>query len=213
MYTICWSIKGGSGTTVVATALAALSARTNQGAIIVDLAGDVPAALGIQEPSGPGVAEWLNASSETPADALSYLMVEAGDHLRVLHRGVGPIEEQPRLETLAEYLSDQNTFAVLDAGTGIPSESLRKHALHSFLVIRPCYLALRRATAIAKYADGVVLLSEPGRALTRRDVESVLQTPVVAEIPIDASVARAVDAGLLASRLPTAISSRLSVVA
>jgi hypothetical protein len=46
---------------------------------------------------------------------------------------------------------------------------------------------------------------EPGRALTRRDVEEVLGVPVRAEVDVDPAVARAVDAGLLASRLPRAL--------
>lgn len=213
MYTICWSVKGGSGTTVVSASLAAVSARSAGSALIVDFGGDIPATLGIAEPTGPGVADWLNTSAETPPDALPYLMTDAGDSMRVLHRGAGVIEESARLGQLADYLAAQPVFTVVDTGVGLPPESLRKEALNSFLVIRPCYLALRRATAVAKNADGVILLTEPGRALTRRDVESVLQVAVVAEIPVDPAVARAVDAGLLASRLPTAISSRLSAVA
>ena len=213
MYTICWSVKGGSGTTVVASSLAAVSARSTGSALIVYLGGDIPATLGIAEPAGPGVADWLNAGAETPPDALPFLMSDAGDSMRVLHRGTGTIEESERLAQLADYLAGQSTFTVIDSGVGLPASSLREHALHSFLVIRPCYLALRRATSVAKNADGVILLTEPGRALTRRDVESVLQVSVVAEIPVDPAVARAVDAGLLASRLPTAISSRLSAVA
>ncbi len=213
MYTICWSVKGGSGTTVVAASLAAVTARSSGSALIVDFGGDIPATLGIAEPTGPGVADWLNTSSDTKPDALPYLMSDAGDSMRVLHRGTGAIEESTRLSELAEYLATQSNFTVVDTGVGLPPDSLRRHALHSFLVIRPCYLALRRATAVAKHADGVILLTEPGRALTRRDVESVLQVSVVAEVPVDPAVARAVDAGLLASRLPTAISSRLSAVA
>src|SRR5918993_2143833 len=56
----CWSSKGGAGTTVVAAALAVLLAeRCPAGALIADLAGDVPAALGVAEADGPGLAGWL----------------------------------------------------------------------------------------------------------------------------------------------------------
>src|SRR5215831_8592656 len=42
----CWSVKGGVGTTVIAAALALLMAgKSPAGAVIVDLAGDVPAVL------------------------------------------------------------------------------------------------------------------------------------------------------------------------
>ena len=56
MLITCWSVKGGSGTTVIATSLALLFAK-RQGALLVDLAGDVPAALGLPDPDGPGIGE------------------------------------------------------------------------------------------------------------------------------------------------------------
>lgn len=73
------------------------------------------------------------------------------------------------------------------------------------LVIRPCYLALRRATLDAHDVDGVVLIEEAGRVLTARDVQSVLGRPVVAQIPFDADIGRRVDAGVLLSRPPRSL--------
>ena len=50
---VCWSVKGGSGTTVITAALSLmLGARSNDGACVVDLAGDLPATLGMAEPVG-----------------------------------------------------------------------------------------------------------------------------------------------------------------
>ena len=80
-------------------------------------------------------------------------------------------------------------------------------------MIRPCYLALRRATQLPGRVSGIVLVDEPGRALGRRDVESVIGVPVVAEIPLDPAVARAVDAGLLSCRLPATLGRALKAVA
>ena len=58
---VCWSLKGGSGTTVVSAALAlTLAQRNNSTVRIVDLAGDIPSALGIAEPSGEGVTNWCS---------------------------------------------------------------------------------------------------------------------------------------------------------
>jgi hypothetical protein len=54
-----------------------------------------------------------------------------------------------------------------------------------------------------------VLLAEPGRALDATDVESVIGAPVVAQVSVDPAVARAVDAGLLASRLPRGLERAL----
>ena len=72
----------------------------------------------------------------------------------------------------------------------------------SLLVLRPCYLGLRRALAAPVRPSGVVLITDGARALGRRDVEDVLGVPVRAEIAIEEAVARAVDAGLLARRVP-----------
>ncbi len=79
----------------------------------------------------------------------------------------------------------------------------------SLMVLRPCYLGLRRAVAAPLRASGVVLVAEEGRSLTRRDVEEVLGVPVRAEVPYHAAVARAVDAGLLAARVPRGLERSL----
>ena len=80
---------------------------------------------------------------------------------------------------------------------------------HSLLVTRACYLALRRAADPPLRPSGVVLVTEPGRALDRTDVEQVVGAPVRAEVALDPAVARAVDAGLLASRLPRGLERAL----
>lgn len=74
----------------------------------------------------------------------------------------------------------------------------------SLLVSRPCYLALRRALheGATSNASGVVVVSEPGRALDCNDIAAVLGLPVITTIPLRADIARAVDAGVLAARLP-----------
>jgi hypothetical protein len=83
-----------------------------------------------------------------------------------------------------------------------PGRDLAAGATLSLEVLRPCYLALRRALDTPIRPTGIVLVNEPGRSLQRRDVEDVLGVPVWAEVPLDPSVARAVDAGLLGARLP-----------
>ena len=78
----------------------------------------------------------------------------------------------------------------------------------ALLVTRACYLALRRAVATPWRPDGVVLVAEPGRALHGPDIERAVGVPVVATISHDPAVARAVDAGLLAARLPRMLAAR-----
>ena len=88
---------------------------------------------------------------------------------------------------------------VVDFGMMRPGETLRQRASADYLVSRPCYLSLRRAVRGPR-PTGAIVVRDEGRALTVRDVESVLNVPVVATVPVDSAVARAVDAGLLADR-------------
>jgi len=182
----CWSVKGGSGTTVVSVALALVLARSSpDGALLLDLAGDAPAVLGLPEPSGPCTADWL-ADRDATDDALHRLEVEAAPSLSLLPCG-------SRL-----------------AGPGL---AVAAAATVSLLVLRPCYLALRRALAAPVCASGVVLVREPGRALGRRDVEDVLGIPVRAEVAWDPAVARMVDAGLLGARVPRGLERAMRAAA
>ena len=203
---LCWSAKGGSGTTVVAAALALVLAR-QQPTTLVDLAGDIPAALGLPQPSGPGVADWL-ASPTADAAALHRLAVPANDTLHVLPTGTST-PTGDRWSALALALAHHPGTVVIDAGTSSPPTELLAAATTHLLVTRPCYLALRRAVADGVQPTGVVLVGEPGRALNARDIERALSAPVVAQVEYDPAVARAVDAGLLAARLPRSLAHSL----
>ncbi len=209
---LCWSAKGGSGTTVVSAALAlVLSHRCT--ALLVDLAGDSPAALGLAEPSGPGVADWLG-SSTADAAALHRLAVPATDTLRLIPLGSTPVGTAVRAQRWDDLVAALgHDEVVVDAGTGSPPPALLAAATHNLLVTRPCYLSLRRAVAAEVQPTGIVLIHEPGRALAARDVERALGAPVVVELQYDPAVARAVDAGLLASRLPRSLAHSLKSAA
>jgi len=210
---LCWSAKGGSGTTVVAAALALVLSQRHP-ALLIDLGGDSPAALGIAEPHGPGIAEWF-ASPTADGTALSRIAVEATQALQVIPRGLAPLPppEGAQWARLIAALAALDVTVVIDTGTGVPPAVLVGAATHSLLVTRPCYLALRRAVATGLQPSGIVLIEEPGRALTARDVERSLNAPVVAELQYDPAVARAVDAGLLASRLPRSLAHSLKIAA
>ena len=82
----------------------------------------------------------------------------------------------------------------------------------SLLVTRPCYLALRRAVQLDARPDGVVAVMEPGRALDCADIAAVLGLPVITTIPVRAEIARAVDAGVLADRLPEPLATAASQI-
>jgi len=212
MFTVCWSAKAGSGTTVVTCAMALLSARHHAMALLVDLAGEAPVALGVAEPSGPGIHDWV-ASSTTPPGAIGAIGVTLGDHLQLIAAGstTAPIDHR-RWSILGEYLADLDADVFVDAGPA-PPPALIAAATQNLLVTRSCYLAVRRAVASSIRPSGIVLVREPGRALTTADVCAALGAPVVAEVEIDPEVARAVDAGLLMSRLPRSLARGLREVA
>lgn len=202
---LCWAAKGGSGTTVVACALALGSARA-QPATLVDLSGDSATALGMAEPTGPGVVDWLASPTAGPTD-LARLAVTIRDDVRLIPRGsASPPDDQ--WSRLAAALGGSATV-IVDAGTGCPPQALHDAAEHSLLVTRPCFIALRRAQQLGIRPTGIVLVDEPGRALTSSDIEHALGVPVVAEVRLDPAVARAVDAGLLAARLPRSLIASL----
>jgi len=223
----CWSPKGGSGTTVVTCALAlTVAARhpgVGPGVVLADLAGDVPAVLGMPAPPGPGLADWLAAGSDVPVDALARLEVEAASGVRLLPWvGPGPAaavdagaDGAGRGEVLATLLAADARAVVADCGHARSGAglALAAGANLSLLVLRPCYLALRRALEAPVRPSGVILVTEPGRAVTRHDVEDVLGVPVRAVVDNDAAVARAVDAGLLATRVPRGLQRALRTAA
>lgn len=196
---VCWAAKGGSGTTVVACALALAVARP---ALLIDLGGDCPTALGLPEPDGPGIVDWLASSTASASDLLR-LAVPIRDQANIIPLGTGTIpgDRWARLVTALEECRS----VIVDAGTGVPAQALHEAAEQSLLVTRPCYLALRRAQRCQVRPTGIVLVNEPGRALGSTEVEQALGAPVVAEVQYDPAVARAVDAGLLAARLPRSL--------
>jgi hypothetical protein len=208
----CWSSKGGAGTTVVASSLALLLARRDPlGALLVDVAGDVPAALGLTDAPGPGLADWLAAGASVPADGLHRLERRTEHGVAVLPRGAGPLAEE-RADALAALLAADARPVVADCGTladGV-ALALAAAATRSVLVTRPCFLGLRRALGAPLRPSEVVLVTEPGRSLGRHDVEDCVGAPVVAEVALDPAVARAVDAGLLAVRLPRGLARELA---
>lgn len=210
---VCWSVKGGSGTTVVASTLALIRAAESQrGALLVDLAGDVPAVLGLAEPSGPGVSEWFSQSENSSCMTLQSIAIQATANLQIIARGSNLLNSDANFGELCRALKTFDLPIIIDAGCGIPSPDLLAHATSSLLVTRPCYLSLRRAAQLSAKPTGIVLINETGRALGKRDVEAVVGAPVTAEITFDAAIARAVDAGLLASRLPAIMSKQLAAV-
>lgn len=223
MITLCFAAKGGSGTTVVACTRAVTSPGP---ALLVDFEGDIPAMLGLPEPERPGVIDWLE--SQAPIAHLDDLLIDVTpttfllpmhghDRAPATGNGLGdhPADRWDDLvDWLTEWGHETGGSVVIDTGTTRLPASFVEQCSNRWLVTRPCYLSLRRATRLQASPTGVVLVNEPGRALGAHDVETAVGAPIVATIDWDARVARAIDCGLLlAGRLPKAVHRGLSKVA
>jgi cellulose biosynthesis protein BcsQ len=217
-----WSPKGGSGTSVIAAACAIVLASDRR-TRLVDLDGDQAAVLGLAsnglvlppdatEPgvSAPrGVRDWLAVGPGAPADALGRLAVDVGPGLVLVPPGTPERSATGEAgAALGVVLRDAGT-AVADCGRAddAASRALVEVSDFSVVVIKPCYLALRRAAAdeLVRAASGIVVVEEPGRALGAREVADVLGVPVLASVPARAAIARVVDAGVLVARLPDSL--------
>jgi hypothetical protein len=180
-------------------------ARIHGESLLVDLQGEAHAVLGLALPVADGLGDWLAAGPEVGIAALGHLSVDVQHGMRLLPTGSHPDPCSPRWEELAVALANRNEPVVVDAGLAPVPSMLLRHASQSILVIRACYLALRRAHTASQRPDGIIVLREPDRALRASDIEHALGAPVLAELDIDSSVARAVDAGLLVRRSPKSL--------
>jgi MinD-like ATPase involved in chromosome partitioning or flagellar assembly len=209
-----WSSKGGAGTSVLAAACALVLARKADGARLADLCGDQPAIFALASDPATGLADWLAAGPEAPADALERLAVPAAPGVALLPRGatdrtLAPLPAAEAGAALAVALRDGPVPTIVDAGTAATpaSRALVEVADTAVVVVRGCYLGLRRAVhnPLLGRSAGIVLVEEQARSLGPSEVADVLDLPVLARVAARPPVARAVDAGVLAARLPDAL--------
>ena len=99
--------------------------------------------------------------------------------------------------TLRSEPSGKAGLVITDTGTLAGAHDAAE--LVQLAVLRgPCYLSLRATVDLVRRAvDGIVIVREPGRSLTRQDVAAVTNLEVVAETQASPAVARAIDAGVL----------------
>ena len=190
--------KGGQGTTTIAAALALITARIGTRTLLVDTAGDLPHVLATTDPTGPGLSDYLNPNRHDLA--LSHIVQHVTENIDLITTGTQPT---PTLDTHSYGLltSGCDTYDIVIIDTATHAPAWNRLADRNILVTRPCYLALARAVHADRPTD-LVLIAEPGRALTTPDLEAALGIPVTATIPVDPAIARCIDAGLLNTRLP-----------
>ncbi|MEZ5377139.1 MAG: hypothetical protein R2733_11585 [Acidimicrobiales bacterium] len=200
---LCFSsAKGGAGCSVTAAAVALLLSE-HEPVLLVDLAGDMGEVLGSSggAPREHALDQWGRSVDPAP-DALRSFETRVTEQLTVLGSGSGPADlPHERLGLLATLLRSDHRRVVVDVGHHQRLLPIVEQATRSVLVTRQCYVALSKARH-RPAPDDVVVIAEPHRALTTADVESVLGAPVVATIPYEPQIFRAVDAGLLVRRMP-----------
>lgn len=162
-----YRLKGGSGATTIACAMALSSPRpVVLGAATPEEYEDIAACLGM-----PRYSDEVTTVTDTVT---------------------------MRLVTDADGFDDSNTDLVMSTDAAIPGWD-------NILVTRLCYLALRKAVAAEWKPSSIIVIREPGRALDVKDAERCLARSAVAIIDVDPAVARSIDAGLLAARMPSSL--------
>lgn len=208
-----WSFvspKGGVGVSVLSAA-AALSLSTSCSVTLLDLCGDQPEIFGCDSAidGAPGVFDWLMADSSVATAALTKLMIDVRPGLRMIPSGSRPRSGEipaPRCTSLVSAIPDSDVV-IADLGV-LGDDPFSPHSVicasgdRTTMVVRACYLALRRAARLPIVADDVVEVVEGGRALRTIDVEAVLHQQIDARVVVDPAIARWVDAGLPGRRLP-----------
>jgi len=206
---VFWSVKGGSGTSVVSALTALGAVRLGLDPLLIDLAGDQAAVLGVDKEPELGVRQWLDGGSGVSRDALTRLGVRVVDGLTLVGLGdpttPGAVPAATYAGSARRLLSSMGSGpAIIDAGTlrsphGVAGDVLEA-ADRSVLVTRPCFLALRRASSFPLRPTEIVLVDEPKRSLDRHDIEDVMGVPVIEVVRWSSTLARAVDAGQLTRR-------------
>jgi hypothetical protein len=177
--------RGGQGTSTVAAALAVLCAGHAPTILRSDDPTTTAALVGVPVPLGDG---WIDVCPNLTLVPNSAARIDGPvDGITVVDAGRTPSSPVDG--------HDGGSAGPLRAADGAGP-------LERYAVLRgPCYVALATLVAATERFDGVIVVAEPGRSLTGRDVTDVLGIPVVATISADPSVARTIDAGLLLSRL------------
>lgn len=212
MFVILSSVKGGVGTSVTSAALALLLSRdTSRPTYLVDLGGgDQSDILGLPAITD-GMTNWLSSPDRRLAD----LAVDVTDTLKLIAPGDTALPAESSWMTPVSLALDDlrsSSHVVIDAGRLDTTTHLDPLADRRLMVMRPCYVGLRHVVNTVKHWDGLVLVRPPDRVLTTSDVANVCDLPVAAEINMTPDVSRAVDAGVLRSRLPNGLVRSLTPI-
>jgi len=198
-----WSMKGGVGVTTTAALVAAEAANQANNVIVVDLAGDVAAAFGQSiAPEPIDRADWF----DNPTGQLDSLSPQASIRFAAIDTPT-PDEDDDgsglagRCGWVIDQLRAAADVVVVDCGNQrepdqpTPAYELAQQVIEaadvSWVVVRPCYLAIRRS--IGADADGVVLVHDADYGYRASDITEALKLPMVVNL-------QAINAGTILTR-------------
>ena len=183
--------------------------------MLVDFDGDQPDILGVDVADRHGVTDWLATSEPMEISTLENLLVSVAPGLRLLPIGRAGLVNSPgsvdpeRIASLVTGLGSIGTvigdLGVIGAEPTSPRSLIGAASDRRTLLVRPCYLALRRARNVPIRFDSLVEVYEGGRALRTLDVEAVMGMAVCARLRVDPAIARSVDGATLVSRRPRSL--------
>ena len=180
---VCTGAKGGQGTTTIAAAIALTLAR-DAWTVLIDTAGDALPILGCP---GPCTHRTLTDAVAHPVTVTRWLDVATT---------TAPIDRQA-----LDAARERGWHVVIDAGT----TPVDVDDAERVLVVRNCYLALRRVVWQPQRPDVAAVVIEPDWPLTATDVADILPDVPKVVVAWDPKVAGIIDAGLLAARYPDAL--------
>ncbi|MCB0972768.1 MAG: hypothetical protein KDA97_14780, partial [Acidimicrobiales bacterium] len=152
---VCWSIKGGVGTSTVAAGLALALAARHGRCLLVDLCGDQPALFGLDPGPVPGASDWVAAEGDLGVDALARLELPLADGVALLPCG-SAADPRARIGSLLAALAERDEPVVVDAGLG--GAAVAAAAERSLLVVRACPLSAAAVAAQDTVPTGVVVV-------------------------------------------------------
>ncbi len=212
-----WSVKGGSGTTVMCAALAAVWSRSVP-TVLVDLCGDAPALFGRSTAPKRGLLDWSHAHSSVGPRSLADLidastvrgtpdllcLGEAQQSAASGGRAPATKDQLSRLEEGVLWLAQAYDRVVIDAGSAVDAHANAVVDLSTvgLLMMRPCTITIRAALQSRRAVMGAVLNGSGGGTLRAHDVEALLGVPVFGHVPSVRAIPAAVDAGTFGNRIP-----------
>lgn len=172
-----YATKGGQGTTVTACAFAVAQSRISERNVHF-------------QPAEEDVEPWVVLGLPSP-------------QVEDVVTGKPWITTELSRFTIGRTIPDDVDLVVRDHIEQSTNLDPQLPATRRYLVTRNCFVALASTLrSPLPRPDGVVLINEPGRALTASDVADCMGAPIVATIDLNPSICRTVDAGLLSQRLP-----------